>query len=102
MSVPGKMEIIIKINQFPSDAQTVENGWKEFTVEVGGKEVRIKVKPKAFRKLEEAQASYPEWVAAIAGQMGAATPQGFILEQPNIQTFERKPKEANPESATTV
>jgi hypothetical protein len=32
------------------------------------------------------------WVAAIAGQMGKATPNGFVLEQPNIQVFEKKPK----------
>jgi hypothetical protein len=29
-------------------------------------------------------------VVAIAGQMGAATADGFVLEQPNIQVFERK------------
>ncbi len=27
---------------------------------------------------------------AIAGQMGAATADGFVLEQPSIQVFERK------------
>jgi hypothetical protein len=32
------------------------------------------------------------WVAAIAGQLGAMTPDGFILEQPNIQVFEKKPR----------
>lgn len=32
------------------------------------------------------------WVAAITGQMGEETAKGFILDQPNIQVFERKPK----------
>jgi hypothetical protein len=40
------------------------------------------------------------WVAAIAslaprvigGQMGKVTANGFVLEQPSIQTFEKKPK----------
>jgi hypothetical protein len=32
------------------------------------------------------------WVAAIAGQLGTTTPDGFVLEQPNIQVFEKKPK----------
>jgi hypothetical protein len=26
---------------------------------------------------------------------------GFVLNKPNIQTFERKPKEAKPEATTT-
>jgi len=30
---------------------------------------------------------------AIAGQMGAATADGFVLEQPSVQVFERKVRE---------
>jgi len=90
--MPGKMEIIIKINQFPDDVATVQNGWKEFRLECSDREVIITLKPKMFAKLEEAKAKYPEWVAAITGQMGPATPKGFILLEPNIQVFERKPK----------
>jgi hypothetical protein len=33
MPIPGKLELTIKINEFPADAQTVENGWKQFSVE---------------------------------------------------------------------
>jgi hypothetical protein len=51
------------------------------------------VKPKVFKKLEDAQANYPQWVAAIAGKMGEATETGFVLLEPNIQVFEKKPKE---------
>jgi hypothetical protein len=29
---------------------------------------------------------------AIGGQMGKATANGFVLEQPRIQVFEKKPK----------
>jgi hypothetical protein len=32
-------------------------------------------------------------VASIEGKMGKATPKGFVLEEPNVQVFERKPKE---------
>ncbi|WP_263972579.1 hypothetical protein [Pseudanabaena yagii] len=35
----------------------------------------------------------PMWVAAISDKLGAATPQGFILDDANIQVFEKKPKE---------
>jgi hypothetical protein len=46
-----------------------------------------------FKKLEEAQANYPMWVAAIAGKLGEATPDGFVLVEPAIQVFEKKPKD---------
>lgn len=62
-----------------------------------GRLVRVKVKPKMFKKLEDAQANYPMWVAAIAGKMGESIEGGFMLDQPNIQVFERKPKEPKPE-----
>ncbi len=93
MATPGKLELTIKINEFPADVQTVENGWKEFELDCEGQLVTIKIKPKVFKKLEQAQADYPMWVAAIAGKMGEPTENGFVLDQPNIQVFERKPKE---------
>ena len=37
------------------------------------------------------------WVAAIAGKMGEGIEGGFGLEKPNIQVFERQPKEPKPE-----
>lgn len=93
MSTPGKLELTIKINEFPTDVKTVDNGWKEFDLDCDGQVVTIKVRPKVFKKLEQAQESYPMWVAAIAGKMGESTENGFVLDQPNIQVFERKPKE---------
>jgi len=86
------MELTIKITQFPVDVKTVANGWKQFNVEADGQMVAIIVKPKVFKKLEEAQANYPQWVAAISGQIGR---RRFYFKQPNIQVFERKPKARN-------
>jgi hypothetical protein len=93
MSIPGKLELTIKINEFPEDVQTVENGWKQFELDCDGQLITVKVKPKVFKKLEQAKENYPMWVAAIAGKMGSPTENGFILNEPNIQVFERKPKE---------
>ncbi len=94
------MELTIKINEMPADVRTVENGWKEFDLDCDGQLVRVKVKPKVFKKLEDAQANYPMWVAAITGKMGEPMHGGFVLDQPNIQVFERKPKEPKPEATT--
>ena len=100
MPTSGKLELTIKINEMPADIRTVENGWKEFDLDCDGQLVRVKIKPKVFKKLEQAQESYPMWVAAIAGRMGEPLQGGFVLDQPNIQVFERKPKEAKPETAS--
>jgi hypothetical protein len=94
--IPGKLELTIKINEFPNNIKTVENGWKQFEIDCEGRIVSVTVKPKMFKKLEDAQANYPMWVAAIAGKMGKLTNNGFVLEQPAIQVFEKKPKEPKP------
>ena len=93
MTTSGKLEITIKISEFPADVKTVENGWKSFEIDCDGRLVSVTVKPKVFKKLEQAQAEYPMWVAAIAGKMGETSENGFVLVEPNIQVFEKKPKE---------
>ncbi len=77
MAPPGKLEITIKINEIPK-VRNVENGWKEFSLNCDGQLVTVKVKPKVFKKLEDAQANYPMWVAAVGGKLGAQTTNGFI------------------------
>ncbi|AFZ11576.1 hypothetical protein Cri9333_0633 [Crinalium epipsammum PCC 9333] len=101
MTTAGKLELTIKINSFPEDVRTVENGWKHFELDCDGVIASITVKPKIFKKLEDAVANYPMWVAAIAGKMGSRTKDGFVLENASITTFERKPKESSQESVTT-
>ena len=92
MPIQGKLELTIKINSLPN-VQTVENGWQSFYLACDGQVVSVTVKPKTWKKLTDAQANYPMWVAAIAGKMGDRTENGFVLLEPNIQVFERKPKE---------
>lgn len=99
MPVSGRLEVTIKISELP-EVKTVENNWKHFEVDCGGRIVSITVKPKIWKKLEEAQANFPMWVGAIAGQIGAETETGFVLDNPNIQVFERKPREPKAEPAT--
>jgi hypothetical protein len=97
--VTGKLEITIKINELP-EAIEVQNGWKQFTIDCNGRSVQVTVKPKVWKKLTDAAANYPMWVAAIGGSMGAPIKGGFILENPGIQVFEKKPKGENNEQTT--
>jgi len=92
--VSGKLELTIKLSTLPQVLKA--NGEFHFKVDCNGRVVRISAKQKQWSKLETASATYPQWVAAVAGQMGAATADGFVLEQPSIQVFERKVREAEP------
>jgi hypothetical protein len=85
MPTPGKLELTIKINEMPADVETVENGWKEFDLDCDGQLAAI------AKRCCEAQ---------IAGKMGEPLHGGFVLDQPNIQVFERKPKEPKLETAS--
>ncbi|MBN3911430.1 MAG: fertility inhibition FinO-like protein [Nostoc sp. NMS1] len=89
--IAGKLEITIKINELPQ-SNIVENGWQQFEIDCDDRVISITVKPKIYKKLTDAASNYPQWVAAIAGKLGQQTDNGFVLEEPNIQVFERKPK----------
>lgn len=89
--IQGKLEITIKITELPT-ATAVENGWQHFQIDCDGRIISVTVKPKVWKKLTDAQANFPQWVGAIAGSMGEATENGFVLLEPNIQVFEKKPK----------
>ena len=95
MVTEAKMEVVLKFSEFP-EAETVENGWQYFELDSEGIIVSITVKPKTFKKLTQASENYPSWVAAISGKMGEKTENGFKLENPNIQVFEKKPKPEKP------
>ncbi|MBD2512746.1 fertility inhibition FinO-like protein [Nostoc muscorum FACHB-395] len=86
-----KLEVTIKINELP-EAKTAENNWQEFDIDCDGRIINITVKPKIWKKLTYAASNYPQWVAAIAGKLGQQTEHRFMLKEPSIQVFERKPK----------
>ncbi|MEG4798347.1 hypothetical protein QUA69_25095 [Microcoleus sp. LAD1_D1] len=94
----GKLELIIKINELPNNVETNKDNWKTFELDCDGRVVSVTVKPKIWKKLEDAATNYPMWVAAIGGKMGESTSNGFVLSDPNIQVFEKKPKEPKPEA----
>jgi hypothetical protein len=95
MAISGKLEITIKITDFPT-ASTVENGWKYFEVECDGQTISVNIRPKVWKKLEDAQANFPLWVAAITGKMGEATERGFLLLERISRCSRRKPKNQQP------
>ena len=91
MNVSGRLEVTIKVNELPQTTQT-QNGWHQFTMDCDGKSVSVTVRPKVWNKFKGKAEEYPLWVAAISGKVGALSGEGFVLEQPSIQVFEKKPK----------
>jgi hypothetical protein len=98
--ITGNLEITIKINEF-TQAKTVENDWQQFEFDCNGRILTVIVKPKVGKKLTVGCANYPQWVTAMsndkprsvyAGKLGQQTGNGFVLEKPNIQVFEFKPR----------
>ena len=90
--ISGKLDITIKINELPH-SKKVQNNWSQFDINCDGIVFTITVRPKIWNKLEKASKEYPQWVAAIQGKLGNKTERGFILNEPGMQIFERKPKE---------
>lgn len=88
----GKLEVLIKINEMP-EVKEIGNGFKEIKIYCDTQVVTSKLRPKAFKKLEESH-KYPLWLATISGKMANISKDGFELLEPNISVFERKPKEA--------
>jgi hypothetical protein len=79
--------ITLKITELPIPIE-VENGWQEFSIDVGTAIIRITVRPRIWKNFVEAIAQYSRWMAVITGRMGELTDVGFVLEQLGIQVFE--------------
>ena len=95
MPTPAKLELTLKISALPDDARPAKNDWTRFTVqdEASGVTFDIVCRPKVWNKLVQAQAEWPVWAATITGTLGNKTSAtGYLLNEPAIQVFERKPK----------
>ena len=95
MAIPGKLDVILKINQLPQ-TKPASPGTVLFAVQTDGRVVIVEMKNKQWNTLKKAAENYPQWVAAITGQLGEAIEGGFRLENPSVQVFEKK---AKPEAA---
>lgn len=79
MSMLGKLQLTIKIDQVPAGVKTIENGWKQFEIDTGGQLVTLTFRPQVFKQLEQAQENYSLWVAVIVGQISNSD-KGFLLK----------------------
>lgn len=104
MSAPGKLELTVKMSEFPANAKTIKNGWKQFEVDMDGRKVTLTLKPEVFRKLEQAQIKDPQGVAKIVGQIGSKTDKGFVVKdcQVNIYSRSNYPSDTVKQSGSSV
>ncbi|MCV6638377.1 hypothetical protein [Candidatus Albibeggiatoa sp. nov. NOAA] len=96
--VHGRMELTIKLNELPNNVQTVKNQWRQFDVKADDQIIRLRIRPKAWNKMAQANEQWESWVAAITGKMGNPIKDGFELIQPAVQVYEKKPKQHSDDS----
>jgi hypothetical protein len=92
MAMRGEIQIRIKISELPKETRTVKFGWQEFFVNAEGQRIVLKVRPRIWRKMQEVNEQFPEWVGSITGKMGHRIKDGFALLKPAVQVYERKVK----------
>jgi hypothetical protein len=88
MAIPGKIDVVVKINQLPTEIRTVDHE-VQFVIDTGEQLVAVIVKSRVWERLVQADQNNVPWVAAIKGKMGIRTEKGFVLEQPAVQVFEK-------------
>lgn len=95
--VTGRLELTLKFSALPKP-MPVKSGMK-IGIQTDAALVVATLPPKAWKKLEKAQADWPQWVAALTGTLGARTGADgkavVVLEQPALQVFEKKAKTAD-------
>ena len=91
MATPAKISLTCKLNQVPSHRERSDKRI-EFYLKDGESEriFTVQMKPKMFKKMSDH--GFAVWVAAITGEIGAATETGFELINPAVQVFEKKAK----------
>jgi hypothetical protein len=91
MPIKGKLEIIIKIQDFPSAVKILKDSRQHFQIEIeDGVLVDVVLKPKSLKSLEEAKTQWSSWTAAIKGTFGGVTPRGFALKNGAVQVYANK------------
>lgn len=90
--MPAKIEITVKFSELPTPVTTTPQA---ITIQLtdGTITVQTSLRPKHWKKLTDAAAQFPLWVAALTGKPGKLTAASIELTEPNIQVFEKKPKE---------
>jgi len=92
MAIDAKLEVTLKFSTLPK-AKAAGQGTMAFALKTpDGQFVTVEVSSKAWNKLVKTAEDWPSWIAALTGTMGERTEQGFALENPGLQVFERKPK----------
>jgi len=92
----GRLEVHIKITEMPNWVETGKRGWKKLCINAEGQIIEMKVRPRIWNKLLEANNNYPSWMASITGKMGHRIKNGFVLLEPAVQIYEKKSQESAP------
>lgn len=88
--VPGRLDLTVKFSELPKPL-TVQGGLK-IGIQTGEGIVTAVLPSKMWKKLEQAAAHYPAWVAALSGSLDRIENGEIALKNPAVQIFEKKAK----------
>ncbi|WP_242445881.1 ProQ/FINO family protein [Chromatium okenii] len=92
--VSGRLELTVKFNELPKPV-VIKSGMK-IGIQTETALVVATLKPKAWKKLEKAQAEWSQWVASMTGKLGVQVNSNMgkivTLENPALVVFEKKAK----------
>lgn len=92
--VSSHLDLVVKITVLPQQPRTTTNGWQEFHLEFDGHLIRVTVRPKVWKKLQQISERGIYWIAIIRGKKGMKIGHnGFELLEPLVQLFERQASE---------
>jgi len=92
MAVDAKLEVTLKFSTLPN-ARPTGSGKMAFALKTpDGQFITAEVNSKVWNKLVKAAEEWPAWTATLTGTMGERTDRGFMLANPGLQVFERKPR----------
>ncbi|MFZ1493352.1 MAG: ProQ/FinO family protein [Candidatus Competibacter denitrificans] len=90
--VPGRLDLTVKFSELPKPLM-VQGGLK-IGIQTGEGIVTAVLPSKMWKKLEQAAAHYPAWVAALSGSLGQVENGEIALKNPAVQIFEKKARAA--------
>ncbi|RKZ53921.1 MAG: hypothetical protein DRR16_17615 [Candidatus Parabeggiatoa sp. nov. 3] len=92
----GKLEVNIKMTALPNWVETIKRGWRRICINADGQIVQMKVRPRVWNKLLQANEDWPMWIASITGKIGPRFKNGFELVEPAIQVYEKTTNSPDP------
>lgn len=94
----ARSEITLKFNSLPEALPAANKKVEISLIDQNGVTFTALINAKSWRKAETDATTFSDWGGAVSGKLGQHTDNGFEVVDAGIKVFEKKAKEAKPES----